>query len=75
MGWLSSIGSIFQTIGIALGWIKREEEKKDDFQIANAANLGAVVKEQQSAQVIDESVDALSDAELVKRLRKSQSGS
>lgn len=72
---IKAIAAVFNAIGLALGLIKREEEKKDDFAIANAADLTATVKEQQGAQVIADSVDSLSNAELVERLRKSQSGS
>lgn len=72
---IKAIAAVFNAIGLAFGLIKREEEKKDDFAIANAADLTATVKEQQGAQVIADSVDSLSNAELVERLRKSQSGS
>lgn len=74
MGWLSTIGEIFKTIGVALGWAKREEEKQDDFKIAKAADLTGVVQEQQDAQKIGEAVGRLSDDELNRRLRLSQSG-
>lgn len=71
---IKALTAFFQTIALALGWAKREEEKKDDFQVAKAADLTEVVKEEQGAQAITESVHGLSDDELNRRLRASQSG-
>lgn len=74
MGVLAIIGSFLKMVATALGLIQRNEEKSEDFQIAKAADLTAVTKEQQGAEVIAESVGQLSDDELNRRLRQSQSG-
>lgn len=74
MGWLTAIGDIFKTIGIALGWLKREEEKKDDFQIAAGASKTALIEGAINAQKNREDVHSLSDDVLNNELRASGAG-
>ena len=74
MGWLSAIGSVFKTIGLALGMIKREEEKSDDFKIAHEADLEAQAQQVTDAAANRDRNSQLSDAQLDSSLRQDGAG-
>lgn len=74
MGWLKGIAEVFKTIGLALGMIKREEEKRGDFAIAAGASKGALIEGAIDAQKGREAIHSLSESDLNSELRASGAG-